>query len=337
MKPVISIIVPIYNVENYLCKCVDSLINQSYKNLEIILVDDESPDNCGQICDDYKIKDDRIVVIHQKNKGVSGARNAGLEVATGNYIGFVDSDDWIGKEMYEVMLNLLLNYDLDIVECGINETGFETEYNNPELNIVFENPIEALQRIIKNSNFSVWRRLYKKDIIKDARFLLNQNSAEDLYFVVENIPKIKKMGYFGFPFYNYRPNPTSITKSPYNFKRFDDIMSAILYLQKELMPLIFNNSDPNQGVKHQELFTVVQNFILNELLCHYKMLNYYPNIDPKYVHRKRLKKLIGKNYLNSKTHDSYLKLANLLSVTSFEVIMNLNKFRHRVFRTNQFS
>lgn len=336
MKQKISIIVPIYNVENYLCKCVDSLINQSYKNLEIILVDDESPDNCGQICDEYKLKDDRIIVIHQKNKGLSGARNSGLEIATGDYISFVDSDDWVGKEMYEVMLNLLLKHDLDIVECGINETGFETEYNNPDLRMVFENPIEALQRIIKNSDFSVWRRLYRKEIIKDARFVLNRTS-EDVYFVVENIPKIKKMGYFGYPFYNYRPNPTSITKSPYNFKRFDDSISASFYLEKELMPLIFNNSDRQQGGKYQELLTVVENFILNELAYHYKMLNYYPNVDPKYVHRKKLKKLIDKNYFNSKSHDSYLKLANLLSVTSFEVLINLNKFRHKIFRTNQYS
>jgi glycosyltransferase involved in cell wall biosynthesis len=335
MTPKISIIVPVYNCEKYLKKCIESILSQTYKNIEIILVNDGSLDNCGQICDEYKLKDSRIVVIHQENRGLSGARNSGLEVVTGNYIGFVDSDDWVGKEMYEVMLNVALKYDLNIVECGINETGLETEYNNTELNIVFENSFEALQRIIKNSDFSVCKKLYKKETIKDAKFLLNRTS-EDVYFAVENIPKIKKMGYFEFPFYNYRPNPKSITKSPYNIKRFDDSISASLYLEKVLKTLICNNNDRKQGVKEQELLTIVQNFILNELVYHYKMLNYNPNIDPKYVHRKRLKKLINNNYFKSKTHNSYLKLANLLPVYSFEVIINLNKFRHRIFRTNQF-
>lgn len=336
MEPIISIIVPIYNVENYLRKCVESLINQSYANLEIILVDDESPDNCGQICDEYKSKDDRIVVIHQKNKGLSGARNSGLEVATGNYISFVDSDDWVGKEMYEVMLDFSLRYDLDIVECGINESGFEIVYNNPKLNLVFEDSFEAFKRIITNSDFSVWRRLYKKDVIKDDRFLLNRTS-EDVYFAVDSIPKIKKMGYFGFPFYNYRLNPTSITKSPYNIKRFDDTISACFYLEKELMKFIFKDGDRWQNAKHQELFIVVQNFMLKELVYHYKMLNYYPNLDPQYIYRKKLKKLIDENCFNNKAYDFNAKLAHLFSVSSFEAIMKLNKHRHKIFRTNQLS
>ena len=334
MEPTISIIVPIYNVEIYLRQCVDSLLNQSYKNLEIILVDDESPDCCGEICDEYQLKDERIVVIHQKNQGLSGARNSGLEIATGNYIGFVDSDDWVGQEMYGVMLNLLLKYDLDIVECGVNQTNIEAKYNNPDLNIFFENSIEALQRIIKNSEFSVWRRLYKKEIIEETRFVVNRTS-EDVYFVVENIPKIRKMGYFHFPFYNYRQNPNSITKSPYNFKRFDDSMSASLFLAKVITPLTFKNGDKNEELKHKELYRVIVNFMLNEFIYHYKMLNYHPNVDPEYIHRKNLKRLIDKKYFVSKTHDPYLKLAHMLSVNLFEVIINLNKARHRIFRTNR--
>lgn len=336
MTPKISIIVPVYNTEKYLNQCIKSILCQTYQNIEIILVDDESPDNCGRVCDDYAKIDDRIIVIHQKNTGVSGARNSGLEVASGNYIGFVDSDDWIGREMYEVMLNLSLKYDLDIVECSVNETDFEIEFKNPKIDVKFENPFEALERIIKNSDFSVWRRLYKKESIKDTRFLLNRTS-EDVYFTLENIVKIDKMGYYDFPFYNYRSNPTGITKSRYNFKRFDDSISASLFLEKKLTPLFSSEFERKQVLKHPRLFLMVQSFMLNEFVYHYKMLNYYQNIDPDYIHRKKLKELIDKYYFHCKTHDSYLKLANLLSVKSFAIIISLNKFRHKIFRTNQFS
>jgi len=114
----ISIIVPVYNVERYIRKCVKSLINQTYKNIEIILVNDGSPDNCGQICDDFAREDRRIVVIHKENGGLCSARNAGLSVATGKYIGFVDSDDWIRADMYEYLYINAKSHDADIACCN---------------------------------------------------------------------------------------------------------------------------------------------------------------------------------------------------------------------------
>lgn len=117
MDPMISVIVPIYNVEKYLARCVDSIVNQTYKNLEIILVDDGSPDRCPQVCDDYAEKDSRIKVVHKKNGGLSDARNAGMAVATGEYISFIDSDDWIETSMFELLLNNIFQYDCEI-SCG---------------------------------------------------------------------------------------------------------------------------------------------------------------------------------------------------------------------------
>ena len=121
-NPLISIIIPVYNVEKYLAKCVESVINQTYKKIQIILIDDGSTDNSGKICDDFKLKDNRIEVIHKKNGGLSDARNAGLKIVKGDYIGFIDSDDYIEKDMYETLLCLLIenNADISIVSFVFN-------------------------------------------------------------------------------------------------------------------------------------------------------------------------------------------------------------------------
>ena len=116
-NPLISVIVPVYNVEKYLGKCVDSILAQTYENLEIILVEDGTKDNSGAICDAYAAKDSRIRVIHKENGGLSSARNAGMDIARGEYFGFVDSDDWIEPKMYETLLNLAEKYHADLV-CG---------------------------------------------------------------------------------------------------------------------------------------------------------------------------------------------------------------------------
>ena len=134
----ISIIVPIYNVEKYLVKSVNSIINQTYKNLEIILVNDGSTDTCGDICEKFKNIDRRIIVIHKKNGGLSDARNAGLQVAKGDYIGFVDSDDWIEKNMYQELLNISLKENSDIVSCGVRKVWNDINIinNGSELNYI---------------------------------------------------------------------------------------------------------------------------------------------------------------------------------------------------------
>ena len=119
-QPLISVIVPVYNVEQYIHQCVDSILSQTYKNLEIILVDDGSPDNCPAICDEYARNDDRVKIIHQENGGISAARNSALDLCTGEYIAFVDSDDWIESNAYEEMMSEMQKKDLDVVFCGVN-------------------------------------------------------------------------------------------------------------------------------------------------------------------------------------------------------------------------
>lgn len=171
----ISVIVPIYNVEQYLQRCVDSIIKQTYTNLEIILVDDESPDHCGEICDYYAHKDGRIKVIHQKNKGLSGARNAGIEIAKGRYIAFVDSDDYIEPNMYEVLYNDIKKYNAGLSICNRYyefEDGRRVERyrQNGETNVY-----SGKEAIIEMNNYSsfdmsAWDKLYKRELFEKIRF-----------------------------------------------------------------------------------------------------------------------------------------------------------------------
>ena len=176
MKPLVSIIIPVYQVEKYLEKCIASVVNQTYQNLEIILIDDGSPDNCPAICDVWKARDQRITVIHQQNGGLSVARNEGLKIATGEFIGFVDSDDWIEPEMYELLLTALLEADADIAVCNCqveNERGVVAQINSRDPERKIYSSEEALKRLLKVQGFIynyVWNKLYRKTVISNIMF-----------------------------------------------------------------------------------------------------------------------------------------------------------------------
>lgn len=168
----ISVIVPVYKVEPYLRKCLDSIINQTYRNLEIILVDDGSPDNCGRICDEYAERDNRIQVIHQMNEGLSSARNAGLEQSNGTYIGFVDSDDWIDPNFFECLFRCLSTAETDIAQCMIS-----VEKNNHSQQIGYDQKIrmnreEALKELLieKRTTNNVWNKLFHRKLFENLRF-----------------------------------------------------------------------------------------------------------------------------------------------------------------------
>ncbi len=171
-EPKISIIVPVYKVEPYIRKCLDSIVGQTYRNLQIILVDDGSPDNCGKICDEYAAKDSRIEVIHQENGGLSAARNAGLRLATGDYIGFVDSDDWIELDMYEYLLENALKYQAGIAVCGRIERHVDKEVVRGFSEIEVLDRELALKYLLQNDllqNYA-WDKLYKRELFQDIWF-----------------------------------------------------------------------------------------------------------------------------------------------------------------------
>ena len=169
-EDLISVIVPVYKVENFLKRCVDSIINQTYRNLEIILVDDGSPDNCGRICDEYQKRDSRVRVIHKDNGGLSDARNAGIEIATGQFLGFVDSDDYIAPDMYEHLYSILVNNNADISVCSasIVQEGGRPEYTDDEKILVFHGQ-GILYSLVYEKKFTV-NKLYKRQVFDGVEF-----------------------------------------------------------------------------------------------------------------------------------------------------------------------
>ena len=214
----ISIIVPVYKVEKYIDRCVESIINQTYKNIEIILVDDGSPDNCPKICDEWAKKDKRIRVIHKENRGVSSARNVGIDVAKGKYIGFVDSDDYIEKEMYEMLVRAI-NSDrkIDLAVCDIKRDNNSVESNTEVFEIIDKKNVISAKFPLGGY---VWNCLYKRQIIQDnaIRFDKKIVYGEDLIFFINYIKNIKSndVAHVKKRLYNY-----SITESSINNARLE--------------------------------------------------------------------------------------------------------------------
>lgn len=213
MSKLISVIVPIYNVENYLDKCIESICAQKYQKLQIILVDDGSQDRCGEICEQWKERDARIQVLHKENGGLSDARNAGMAVAKGEYIGFVDSDDWIEENMYLELLKLLNTYKADIAICNKREIfsdKYEREHENAE-EISVWNQKQAMRELVKNEKISshVWNKLYKRELFDGIQFEVGK-AYEDVYIMHEIFGHAKTVVNTSKKYYNYLQRSTSI-------------------------------------------------------------------------------------------------------------------------------
>ena len=204
-QDLISIIVPVYKVEKYIEKCVNSILEQTYHNLEIILVDDGSPDKCGQICDEYQKKDSRIKVIHKKNGGLSDARNSGIRIASGQYLGFVDSDDYIAPDMYEHLFLIMKEKNADIGVCNacIVSENSVPEFTDDTQPVVFESN-ECLKVMICDKLLTVntWNKLYKRHVFDGIEFPVGKlyEDFATTYKVIEQaktivVSKAKKYAY----------------------------------------------------------------------------------------------------------------------------------------------
>lgn len=225
-NPLISIVIPVYNTENYLEKCIESVINQTYSNIEIILVDDGSTDSSAQICDVFAEKDDRIKVIHKGNGGVSKARNVALGIALGECICFVDSDDSVDRKMVEELYLSLEKNDADIAICDYN-TFINNELQKKELvsSKSILNKEEALNEILTEGMFrgAPWCKLFKRDIIEDLSFAEDIFLGEDLLFVVQSFIKSQKIVFIPQPYYNYNLRENSLSTNSFSEKVFTDI------------------------------------------------------------------------------------------------------------------
>ncbi|MER1954324.1 MAG: glycosyltransferase [Desemzia incerta] len=238
MNPLISIIVPVYNVEKYIQQCIESILNQTYKQIEVILIDDGSLDSSGVICEEYAFLDPRVTVIHKENGGLSSARNVGLDKAKGKFIGFVDSDDWIDSRMYESMLHLALTHQADVVQCGytlINEQGKitrEIHFGDRRL----ESKAEVEKAYYKTNEFSsvVWNKLYKADLFEELRFKVGKNN-EDVFILTDAILHIQRMVNTPKCYYHYLQRKESIMGTSFTEKKFDRLEAGEYLLQQCLL------------------------------------------------------------------------------------------------------
>lgn len=222
MNERISIIVPVFNVEKYLERCVNSLINQTYKNIEIILVDDGSPDLCPQMCDEYAKKDERIKVLHKKNGGLSDARNAGLDVATGEYIAFVDSDDWVETDFIETLYKNAKseNADISIIGCTLVwDDGRKKPVSKDKGYYVFDKE-KAIREMLAQRKFGcmVCQKMYRKQIFDTVRFPVGK-LYEDVAVSMPTFLKAKKVVVSGNHGYNYYQRNDSIVNSKFDERK----------------------------------------------------------------------------------------------------------------------
>ena len=229
----VSVIIPCYNVEKYLDRCLDSVVNQTYKNLEIILVDDGSTDETPAMCDSWAEKDSRIKVIHKENDGLANARNSGIEICTGDYVEFVDSDDFVDNDIVEFLLNLSVEYDADVSRCGFYtfDNGKDIPNTvNDEIKIY--NDEQRFIDLIDGGHLSgvAWNKLYKRDIIKSHPYDKADGCSEDIMHNYRVYHSIKKSIFCDIPKYHYCVNETSITNSSFGYGAFAIIRARKIML-----------------------------------------------------------------------------------------------------------
>lgn len=211
----ISVIVPVYKVEAYLDRCVASIVNQTYSDLEIILVDDGSPDNCGAMCDAWAAKDSRIRVIHKENGGLSDARNAGLALATGEYIAFVDSDDWVHPEYISKLYESVTQHHAELAACDIQIT-YEDKAEFGQICAESEccTPEQAIESLLRNTRFRAvaWNKLYHRSLLAGEKYPVGRYH-EDEFFTYRILHKARRLAYVDAPLYFYFQRSGSIMSS----------------------------------------------------------------------------------------------------------------------------
>lgn len=296
-RPLLSVIVPVYKAEKYIHRCVNSILNQTLEDLELILVDDGSPDNSGAICDEYAQKDARVKVLHKENGGAASARNAGLDLAEGKYIGFCDSDDYVNHDMYETLISVMKENNLATIECLANVYDLDgnlvdSEKDDRKLTVVTEE--DAIKNVfIHKGNVSLAVRVTDADCIKEIR-IPEGRRVEDFYFTIELLKKTKGTAIYNYPFYNCILSDGSVTRAGGGSIYLD----AIYFFEKSVELLSAEKCDYK---KEQEFFLFKAYYLL--FISSYKderkkfkkeFLRYKRNI------QKKLKVVLSNPYLIKK-------------------------------------
>lgn len=313
-QDLISIIVPVYNVENYLDRCVDSIVKQTYKNIEIILVDDGATDNSGKICDKWSKSDDRVKVFHKKNGGLSDARNYGIKNSTGKYLTFVDSDDYIDKEYVKYLYSLIKKDDYDI---SIAQQTIVTKNNKKEsaslIKEVSYKKLEAIKHLLLEDSFTVsaCAKLYKRELFDNIEFpkgkLYEDNGT--MYKIFDNVEKVICSSR---PVYYYVIRDSSITTQKFTQKKLD-----IIYLTDEMEKYLnkyFELSDIIFRRKVKVRLTILRQLATNNL----SNSIFYKDI--KKYFRKNIRKIISNKYISKK--EKLVILIFLLNKNLFKFMCN---------------
>lgn len=269
-KPLLSVIIPVYNTKDTLKKCVDSVLNQTYPNIEILLIDDGSTDGSSDYCEKLATSNDKIKVYHQKNMGVSATRNHGIEKANGSLIAFIDSDDWIDSEMYEKLYELMIEHNADISCCQYLEeleNGETRDFTNNRIALLYGN--EILETLITmhdriNINPHVGTKLYKKSLIANSRFA-NLRKFEDYEFLVRLFSRTNKVVFYNHAFYHYVKRNNSLTTEQKSINSVKDFVKSN-QLQLEIIKTHVSPSALRK--KYQTYY-----FILLDQYCNAKQYN----------------------------------------------------------------
>ena len=265
-KYLVSIIVPIYNVEEYLDECVTSIVNQTYKDIEIILVDDGSTDGSGQLCEAWKAKDDRIKVIHKVNGGLSDARNAGMKIATGDLIGFVDSDDYISEDMYYRMVNAMEQSGSRVALCSVTSETDEIDCQKQaaaDYQVFLGRDMinKTVFKEVTGLSYSVWKYLFKREVIGDAIFPVGKY-YEDVLFIINALWNQDKVAYLKDKLYYYRLRQDSITGVKISDKHVDDMLTYV----SGVLDFYNNHGDALENKKAKG--AMLKDLLAYRWLCH---------------------------------------------------------------------
>lgn len=266
MKDLISIIVPVYNVEKYLDKCLKSIINQTYQNIEIIIVDDGSTDSSKKICDNYKKIDKRVKVFHIKNTGLSGARNYGIKKCSGKYISFIDSDDYIEKDMIEILYKNIKCEKADLSCCSFYEVfKNKIEKKNKKIEYFVMNSTEAIEKSFLDEGLSVytWNKLYNKKLFKNIEFPLHKKS-QDRFIMYQVFNEAEKIVY-------------ESTCKYYYIQRKDSAANNLVNINTDSIEASFNSIDYLKDNKRLQSLAI-KDYLLTKLRC-YKKKVYYKKKD----------------------------------------------------------